>query len=102
MEFNRGGKTKEPENFTEIRIPTLWNTQFIKFMGKTLVYKHWIKCGLIYVNEWGYIRNIILDKFIYIANRQSEICTVKIEWKKILKDESSIKSKISIKNDNEK
>ena len=101
-----GGKTKKPKSFIDIRKQIIWNNEYLKFEGKTLVFENWIISGILYINdiidEMGNIsQRIILDKLKNKSNWLSEISRIKKivpqEWLAILKKENSRKSVVNVK-----
>ena len=79
----------------------MWGNERIKFQGKCLVYPHWIKNGIVFINDIidqdGTIsQRVILDKLCNKSNWISEFFKLKNaipkEWLKILKSDVSVKS----------
>ena len=101
----KGGQTKIPKNFLDIRKQVIWGNNFIKFNKNCLLFNNWIQSDIIYINdiidEKGFIsENIILSK---LSNKEDWIRQVSIikkaipkHWQNILKMESSYKTKVNI------
>ena len=86
------------ETFEQIRKQIIWGNQEIKFLNKCIIFKEWIKSGIIFVNdiidENGNIaEQIIHEKLNNKCNWISELSSLKqaipTKLKLILKSESS-------------
>lgn len=101
----KGGESKTPNNFLEVRKQIIWGNHFIQKNGKSLFFPKWIKDKIIYINdiidENGYISdNIILSKIKEKKNWIQEIFLIKNavprHWQNIIKEEASYKTKVNI------
>ena len=98
---NGGGKTKNPENFLDIRKQVIWGNQYIKNQGKSLYFKHWIEEDIIFINDIiddkGEISKKILDKLKRKQNWIAETCILRKaipkSWKEKLKSKTSLNTK---------
>lgn len=100
-------KTAAPKMHFEIRKEILWGNQHIRLKGKCLLFKTWIKSGIIFVNDiinktTGKIdENIILDKLNIKSNWISQLNIIKASipghWKTILESNDSTKTVVNTK-----
>lgn len=95
-----------PKEFRTIRQQLVWGNQFIKTNNKCLIFQNWIKNGILFINdiinEKGEIsEKIVLEKLKVKTNWISEFIQLKKaipqEWKEILKQEISTKTKVKTK-----
>ena len=93
----------EVNNFENVRKQMIWGNKFIIFNKKSLIFQNWINSNILFVNdiidEQGEINEeTILQKLIDKTNWISELNIVKNAipktWKKILRIDSSLKTKV--------
>lgn len=104
----KGGNTKYPKRFFEIRKQVLWGNDNIRFNRKCLNFDDWINSDIITINyiidEQGKIsETTILSKLKYKQNWINQIYMLKkaipMNWKLILCTAESIKTKVKVVND---
>ena len=104
IDLNNLKPIKKPNTFYDIRTQVMWGNRYIKFKGKCLIFKDWIKSGLVFVNDIindkGEINEtFILAKLSHTRNWISELSRVRHSipnsWKPLLKADNSIKSMVS-------
>ena len=101
----KGGQTKSPKNFLDVRKQVIWGNNFIRLNRKCLFFKNWIQNDIIYINDiidnQGFIsENLILAK---LSNKEDWIRQVLLikkaipkHWQNMLKLESSYKTNVNI------
>ena len=91
-------------NYRKIRQEIIWGNQHIKLSGKSLIFRHWIKDKIIFINdiidEAGNIsEKVILNKLSNKKNWITEVTKLKksipSDWIVKLKSQASIKSRVS-------
>jgi hypothetical protein len=103
-ELNNTRIKQNPKTFSDIRKQVIWGNQYIKFKGKSLIFKSWINSGIIYINDIldrdGEYKDVIINKLVDKSNWISELSTIKSsipkKWSLILKSEKSVKSCVNI------
>ena len=103
IEFTHGS-IKKPKHFYEIRKQLLWGNYMLKnTSGKLIIFQHWIKSGILFVNDVlsqngsvdeGIIYRKLKDKKNWIAETKLLKMAIPNEWKRQLKLQESKNTKV--------
>ena len=97
---------KDQVNFREVRSQIIWGNKLIRYKNKTLIFKHWIESGIIYVNdlinEKGIITSDILLSKLKIKNNwltelHQVLQAIPNKWKLIIRENDSVNTKVNPK-----
>ncbi len=98
-----GCHSEHPRIFSEVRTQFIWGNRFICFRGKPLFYKHWMKKGILYINDLLNDANCISADFVYqklhdktnwLAEFYTLVHSIPKEWKMLLQTRESRLSKV--------
>ena len=103
IEFTHG-TMKKPNYFYEIRKQLLWGNYMIKnASGKLIIFQHWIKSGILFVNDVVSQNGTVDETIIYnkLKNKKNWIAETNIlkaaisrDWKQKIKTQESINTKV--------
>ena len=102
----KGGQSKTPTKFYDIRKQVIWGNNLIRFNKKCLFFHNWIQNDLIYINDIIDQRGFISEDLIFskLNKKEDWIRQVSVikkaipkHWQNLLKLESSYKTKVNIK-----
>ena len=104
IQTNNIQQQEAPKHFADIRKEVLWGNKYIKYKGKSLIFKNWISSEILFVNDIIDRNGTISEDVIYrkLDNKRNWIseftllkqCIPK-NWRTVLTKESSCLTKVN-------